>query len=503
MDADQALVGTVLNGTYRLQRLIGRGGMGAVFEASHERLPKSYAVKLLRADVLDPEIFERFRREAQIASSLGEEHIAEVHDFNHTEEGKPYMVLEFLEGEDLGARIARVGRLSVEQTVSVVEQACSAMAAAHAKDIVHRDLKPANIFLCKRQDRDDFVKILDFGISKVLTSSTAATRTGLLIGTPNYMAPEQAEGRQADIGPRTDIFSLGVILYECLTGKVAFDSQTVPGIFYQVCHAQPMPIRSYASEVPEGVTRVVERAMAKLPKERYPDVVSLRHELLACIGARPATKTGPLVADWVTSETMVSGKIPTVGTAQTTLTTSASEFLRAPARRSWMPMGIGLALIAAAGMGWWFANRGGTDRASETSASRPAVEPSTPPGASGPQQGAPPGAPPAAASAPAVAHVRLTISSRPAGAVVFREGVDFPLGTTPIELQVPAGTEPLPLVLRKPGFRDQIEQVVPSQSVVLDVALVAVPRAAAPAAAASEGKRKPKAKKAVELPEDL
>src|SRR5689334_9329504 len=181
-------VGTVLGGTYRLERLLGRGGMGAVYEARHVRLPRRYAVKLLKLEFAhDRDVLDRFRREAEIASSLGHQNIAEVFDFNLSEDGQAYMVLELLEGEDLSNRLAQ-GPLKLGQMLAVLRQVASALEAAHSRGIVHRDLKPSNLFLCKRKGGDELVKVLDFGISKVLHTPNTATQTGAILGTPNYMS---------------------------------------------------------------------------------------------------------------------------------------------------------------------------------------------------------------------------------------------------------------------------------------------------------------------------
>jgi serine/threonine-protein kinase len=274
-------IGTVLDGAYRLVRPLGVGGMGTVYEAVHLRVPRRFAVKMLNPEIVgNRDVFERFRREAEIASSLGSPHIVQVFDFNHAEDGAPYMVLELLEGEDLSRRIAARGRLPLSQTTALLDEVAQALEAAHAAGIVHRDLKPANLFLTRFGPRDDFVKVLDFGISKVLHGQGGATRTGAVFGTPNYMSPEQAEGRQAEIDHRTDIFAVGAILYECLTGRLAFDAPTLPGTIFQVCYGSPQPVRSFAAEVPEPVERVLQRAMTKARDQRYSSITALRDEFV-------------------------------------------------------------------------------------------------------------------------------------------------------------------------------------------------------------------------------
>ena len=275
-------VGEVLKGTYRLHRKIGEGGMGAVYEARHARLPRSFAVKFLLAQADDDDL-ERFKREAHVTGSLGHDNIVQVIDFDRSESGVPFMVLEMLDGEDLAHLLAREGKLSLERAVEVVFQAASALDAAHAKGIVHRDLKPSNLFVCNRPGSGTRIKILDFGISKISHSGSLATQTGALLGTPSYMAPEQASGHPGRVDQRTDVFALAAILYECLTGRRAFKGDSVMSTLYQVCTQEPEPIRVYTPEVSEEVEDIVRRAMTKDMESRTPTVVEMRDSLLvAC-----------------------------------------------------------------------------------------------------------------------------------------------------------------------------------------------------------------------------
>jgi serine/threonine-protein kinase len=269
--------GLILGGTYRLVRLIGQGGMGSVYEATHERVPRRFAIKLLNPEVVgNPTVFERFQREAEVASSIGNEHIVQAFDFNRTDDGVPYMVLELLEGEDLAARMLARGPLTLEQATSMLVQVTSALESAHGRGVIHRDLKPQNIFLSRREHDEDFVKVLDFGISKILHATETGTRTGVVFGTPNYMAPEQAEGRSSEIDARTDIFALGSILYECLSGQLPFKAPTVVGTLYQVCHVEPEPLRKRLPGLPERIEQAIKRAMAKQRAERFASVAELR-----------------------------------------------------------------------------------------------------------------------------------------------------------------------------------------------------------------------------------
>src|SRR5262249_24961744 len=291
----QALVGRTLNDTYRLVRPIGSGGMGAILEACSTRLHhKRYAVKLLHPSLaIDPETFRGFRGEAEIASSLGHDHIIEVHDFNVTPQGEPYMVMEYLDGEDLAARLKARGPLSLAETATILAQAASALEAAHAACIVHRDLKPQNIFLLKRLGRDDFVKVLDFGVSKMRHSSSVVTRDHALLGTPYYMSPEQADGRVAEIDGRTDVFALGAIVYEALTGRMAFYADSPMAALYRVVHVDAPDVTAVRPDVPRAVAAVVRRALAKAKTDRYESAADLSASFNEAVGAAPGAFARP------------------------------------------------------------------------------------------------------------------------------------------------------------------------------------------------------------------
>lgn len=275
--ADGALdIGSVLRNTYKIVSVLGRGGMGSVFLAQHLRLPgKQVAVKVLRNDGhLSPDIAARFRREAEIASRLGHPNIVEVLDYDTLEDGSPFLVLEFLRGESLADRLWR-GRPSRDEVFSYVRQMGSALQTAHRAGIVHRDLKPANIFLVPTDSGGvvgERVKLLDFGISKVLTSETLQTQEAVLIGTPQYMAPEQALGRNSQIDARTDLFALGVIVFEMFAGQTPFGAGSLTEIIYRIVHEPPASLAGLVPELPAHVIASVERALAKKPDERYPDV---------------------------------------------------------------------------------------------------------------------------------------------------------------------------------------------------------------------------------------
>jgi serine/threonine-protein kinase len=258
------LVGAVLENAYRITRLVGEGGMGAVYEAVQLRLNKRVAVKVMARDLsANREALARFHREAEITSHLGHPHLVTVIDFGTAASGEPYLVMEYLDGTDLDHRIRQQGRLPLETAVHITKQVASALSAAHDRGIVHRDLKPANVFLLQATGESDFVKILDFGISKMKAARTQLTNASAVMGTPNYMAPEQATGAVDDIDPRTDEWSLACIVWEMLSGRGPFAADDVSALLYQVIHLDPQPLAKRAPNLPPGVEPVLRRALSK------------------------------------------------------------------------------------------------------------------------------------------------------------------------------------------------------------------------------------------------
>ena len=266
----EALYGQVLENTYRITRLIGEGGMGAVYEAEHSRLPRRFAIKVLFPHVASNAVaVERFHREALITSELGHPHIVDVIDFNHTPDGLPYIVMEYLAGEDLEARMERVGPMATQTVSRILEQTASALEAVHNRDIVHRDLKPQNVFLCDQEGSNDYVKVVDFGISKIRGAGQALTRAHMVMGTPYYMSPEQAKGHADEADRRADIFAVGAMLYEMLTGRLPFQGETPDVVLYQVVHEDPPSFQELGLDIPPGVEDAIFRAIAKKPEDRW------------------------------------------------------------------------------------------------------------------------------------------------------------------------------------------------------------------------------------------
>jgi tRNA A-37 threonylcarbamoyl transferase component Bud32 len=273
--------GTLLAGTYRVIRLIGVGGMGEVYEASHARLAGRYAVKVLLGEIVArAEIMQRFTREAEVTSALRHPNIVQVLDFNVTPDGNPYLVMEYLDGIELAEEIRRGGAMPVERVLDLVGQLASGLAAAHGQGVVHRDLKPQNMFLVKLPGDREVIKMVDFGISKVREATTKLTMEAAILGTPQYMAPEQAQGKLDEITDRTDQFALGAITYELCAGRPAFAGGSVASILYQVVHQQPEPLAKVAPSVGPAVEAVVGRALAKAQADRYPSVLAFHAELV-------------------------------------------------------------------------------------------------------------------------------------------------------------------------------------------------------------------------------
>lgn len=270
--------GEILAGKYRVDRVIGQGGMGIVVAATHEQLRQRVAIKFLlkgaRGDVVT-----RFLREARAAAKLRSEHVARVLDVGELPTGSPFMVMEFLEGSDLEGTLAQRGPLPIDEAILHVLQACEAIAEAHAAGIVHRDLKPANLFLAKTPDGSGTIKVLDFGISKDANEDTgepsaSLTRTTAVLGSPSYMAPEQMRSTR-DADTRADIWSLGIILYELVTGTVPFDAESFVELAMKVISEEPTPPGQLRPDLPAEVEAAILRCIQKNPAHRFANVAEL------------------------------------------------------------------------------------------------------------------------------------------------------------------------------------------------------------------------------------
>jgi serine/threonine-protein kinase len=281
--------GDIMAGKYRIERLLGQGGMGRVVAATHLQLQELVAIKfLLPLAAENPEIRARFVREAQATAKLRNEHVARVIDVGTFEGDLPYIVMEHLHGEDLSKLLTRRGRLPPNEAVDIVLQAIEAIAEAHALGIVHRDLKPSNLFLTETRDGALLVKVLDFGISKTLASSgewalaPELTQTSTMMGSPLYMSPEQVRNAKS-VDTRTDVWSLGVILYETLTGKPIFDATSPSALCAAIAADDVAPMRSHVPDLPPRLDAAVMRALQKPVDARFQDVAELASELAECV----------------------------------------------------------------------------------------------------------------------------------------------------------------------------------------------------------------------------
>jgi serine/threonine protein kinase len=280
VDADRdELVGKILSESYTIVRVIGEGGMGRVYEARHTRISgKRFAVKLLHPQYArQPEVLSRFQREAEAAASLRSPHVIDVYDVDRTADGRPFIVSEYLEGKEFASYLEAAGQMPTGPAVRIVRQICKALMAAHANGVVHRDMKPENVFLTGDLEQP-IAKVIDFGISKVGDApGTALTKTGMIMGTPSYMAPEQARGERVD--HRADIYAVGAILYCALTGQRPFDRDDPTATLTAVLTQDPPRPRSIAPSIPAQLELILQRAMAKDPRDRQQSMEELYAEL--------------------------------------------------------------------------------------------------------------------------------------------------------------------------------------------------------------------------------
>ena len=274
-------VGDVLAGKYRVERVLGAGGMGVVVAAEHLQLRQLVAIKFVLPDALgNAEAVERFLREARAVVRLKSEHIARVIDVATLPNGAPYMVMEFLDGYDLQTILEHNGSLSVEFVAHCLIQACEALAEAHSLGIVHRDLKPQNLFLTRSIGATSLLKVLDFGVSKMESphGTRGLTRTSMIMGSPYYMAPEQMRSAR-DATLQSDIWALGVVAYHLLTSHLPFEAESIPELCLKVALESPLPLRSRRSDIPERFEAVIMRCLERDPPKRFANVAELASAL--------------------------------------------------------------------------------------------------------------------------------------------------------------------------------------------------------------------------------
>ena len=428
--AADPMLGKVLSGLYKVERLLGEGGMGAVYVALHIHLNKQFAVKVLSDRIAkNKDAIERLRQEAVLASSIEHDNIVEVVNFDATSDGSVFIVMELLKGQSLGD-LVNEGPLALERALPIVVQIARALHAAHGKGIVHRDLKPENIFITDRRGMD-FAKVLDFGISKIKSAEAEEvrmTKTGQLVGTPLYMSPEQAKG-EADVDRRADIYALGAIMYEILTGVPPFEGGNYFQLLWKHGNEAPLPPRERnpGASIPEAVEAVILKALAKGRDERFQSMLELEEALV-------------LAAPWLdvphghhtpTFPSLPPGR----GSMPDTLPRSRAPLLA-----------VGTVAVLALGAALFFGLRqpaqGATDAATQVTVDAGVAGHATPQPAAGVVVAGPPttheaDAGPAVPTGAALPEtVAMTVRSTPAGAAVFLD--DTQIGVTPFTAQLPA-----------------------------------------------------------------
>jgi len=442
------LEGQVVAGRYRVISKLGEGGMGIVYLAEHITIEKKVALKVLLHDYArKADLKERFLQEAKAAARIGHENIVDITDFGTTPDGSVFFAMEYLEGQDL-AKAIRSGPVEWSRAKPILLQICRALGAAHAKGIVHRDMKPENIYLIQREGRDDFVKLLDFGIAKMdmQNGEKRLTRTGMIFGTPEYMSPEQAQGNTPD--HRVDIYAVGVIMYEMVTGAVPFKADTFMGILTKHIFENPIP-PSQVVLVPAEVEEIVLKAMAKDRAERFQSMTEMATTIAQALGrmTRPTGDHAETPPRRISSPSQTYSPLRPMTSSEALLTDIPST----PRRK--LPLIIGaLVVLGLAGVATALLLR-----------QPPPAGPARP---AGPTKPVVTPVPPHADAAVRTEMVKVTVTSSPAGAQIFR-GVPVPGkkpdGVTPGTLSLSRSDRRVALTLRLEGFQDGTMEVVPDR----------------------------------------
>ena len=445
-------------GNYQIKAKLGEGGMGAVYLGEHPLIGKRVAVKVLLEELAaKEEIVTRFFNEAKAVNDIGHQNIVDIVDFGKMKSDVGtdivYFIMEFLDGESLAARARRTG-MAFNETLHCMQQCCSALAASHAKGIVHRDLKPENIYLCTRGSDANFIKILDFGIAKLTgegSTSSHKTRTGLVIGTPTYMSPEQCEGKGL-IDSRSDVYSLGVVMYEMLTGRVPFPGEGFGEILVAHLMKEPERPSTLNPDITPELEAIVMHAIEKDRTKRFQTMDEFGSAVADVAGHFAVYKPTPTVSYTGAMPIAASptGSMPMVATSTqprpTTLSGSATEMGTVPAVKSRTPLFAGLAaLLVAGGAIAVFTTRKPAPVAQPTPVAQPIVAP------------------------PVDTSVMITISTDPPGAEVLRGGTA--LGAAPVKIQAHKGDPSFSIEVKKAGYMTAKREVETSTSRELSVAL--------------------------------
>jgi eukaryotic-like serine/threonine-protein kinase len=440
-------------GNYRITAKLGEGGMGAVYLGEHPLIGKRVAVKVLLEELSSKEdIVQRFFNEAKAVNDIGHPNIVDIVDFGRAadDSGKPvvYFIMEYLDGEALSTRMRRVG-LTFPETLHVIAQCCSALAASHRKGIVHRDLKPDNIYLVNRGADRNFAKLLDFGIAKLTGDggNSHKTRTGLVIGTPWYMSPEQCEGKGL-IDHRSDVYSLGVVMYELITGRVPFPGEGFGEVLIAQMTQLARPPSHLNPQITPELEQIVMRALEKDKAARYQSM----DEFMKAIELQGGYAPSPSGA-WTPAPTAVLGP-PT----KTTLSGAASEKMGGRGRSSSRGVAFALLGLAVLGGGGLFAYKA-LSKPSTAAAQPETPQPETP-------KPEPPKPDPDEAK-----QISVHIVSDPDGAKVFRADGKF-LGETPLDIMARAGEPSFDIEIRLDGYKAQRREITPKKDLELVVQFV-------------------------------
>jgi serine/threonine protein kinase len=499
-------VGAIILGRYQIVRLIEKGGMGAVYEVTHKNLGRRFAAKMLSSELSrNEEALARFRREADAIARLRHPNIVDVVDWDLMDDGSPVLVMEYLRGHTLAEQIAKHGPLAWPLYFDIADRALSAIQVAHAAGIVHRDLKPSNIFLAVDDAGQVHPKVLDFGVSKVVDSHTMVGTNPTILGTPSYMSPEQAEGRSREVGPATDVWAMGSVLYEMATGRMAYWGDSVPAILYMVCHGAPEPLVQFRPDAPPRLVHLIERTLSRDPQMRVRDASRLRRELRAALGPvlgdvnfdpltpfpiRPPTPlpVAPLatpvpapIPEGVDSDepTRIESKPPDMPELA-----RAARGERGAGRRIALIAGAALVAIATGVLVAMAIFGSGGDEPAPPAASQPA--PASPTSTPVPTPTPIPipvpteiPAPPASQLEIPPEQVHLTVRSDPPGAQVFDEK-GARVGQTPFAASAVKSSGPRSFVLRMRRFHDRKVDWSAEASETLEVRLRRTDRPAGP-----------------------
>jgi serine/threonine-protein kinase len=477
-------------GNYTITAKLGEGGMGVVYLAEHPVIGRKVAMKAIHPELSrNPEVVSRFITEAKSVNQIGNEHIVDINDFGTTPDGEFYFIMEFLQGEALSDRLKSSAPIDTARALAIAAQVADALGASHQHGIVHRDLKPENIFLINRGHSADFVKVLDFGLAKLTQGeekATHKTRTGSVMGTPYYMAPEQCEGR-ANIDHRADVYSLGVILFEMLTAKVPFGGEGYGEIIVKhITAAVPSP-RASNPLLPLSLEAIIMRALAKPREHRFQTMEEFAEALLdpegyASVPEFAATQPIPHAPTLMSAggarpdgraDSVVSGRVvfgPGAGDVNqgaasvpmpSTFRHATGEVLddheqyriAKPRRTGKIFAVLALAAAAAGSAAYYLVQQPSGEQREATAVVSPTPAPKT---------------------------VRLAVKSDPVGAAVLRRDTNEQIGITPFDVELAASKIPIELVFKKEAFRDKTESFVPEESGQLAVSLVANPAAAEP-----------------------